>query len=91
MSQAEEGGVGAEDVGPSGQPSRTHGPTRAAHASVKGEDHTNTTNDDDTILRCSSMLTSWTAPSTGRRAKKSCKSQSLVTKLCVNILQLIWD
>lgn len=52
MSQAEEGGVGAEDVGPSGQPSRTHGPTRAAHASVKGEDHTNTTNDDDTILRC---------------------------------------
>lgn len=42
MSQAEEGGVGAEDVGPSGQPSRTHGPTRAAHASVKGEDHTQT-------------------------------------------------
>lgn len=67
MPQAEEGGVGAEDVGPSGQPSRTHGPTRAAHASVKGEDHTeNPTNDNDMILRSSiqnvemqsSMLTS---------------------------------
>lgn len=36
LSQAEEGGVGAEDVGPSGEPSRTYGPTRTAHASVKG-------------------------------------------------------
>lgn len=44
MSQAEEGGAGAEDVGSSGEPSRTHGPTRAAHASVKGEDHTQTHN-----------------------------------------------